>query len=54
MATMKKKFSVTKEVRKLARERVGPVPAERIIVPKLTRRKTKYKLSVAASELDDE
>jgi len=53
MATKKKKFSVTKEVRKLARERVGPVPAERIIVPKLGRRKAKYKLSIADSELED-
>ena len=52
MAT-KKKFSVSKEIRKLARERVGPVPAERIIVPKPTQRKAKYNLPVAASDLED-
>jgi len=42
MATKKQIFSATKEVRKLARERVGPVPAERVIKPK-TARKPKHK-----------
>jgi len=42
MATKKKVFSATKEVRKLARERVGLVPAERVIKPK-TARQPKHK-----------
>jgi hypothetical protein len=51
MATKKKKFSVTKEVRKLARERVGPVPAERVITPK-SEKKAKYKLSISLDSTD--
>lgn len=39
----KKKFDLKKEVRKLARERVGPVPATRPIEPKRIRKKPKYK-----------
>ncbi len=38
----KKKFEAKKEVRKLARERVGVVPASQVIVPKSSR-KPKYK-----------
>ena len=39
----KKKFDVKKEIRKLARERVGTVPAARPIQPKQLRKKPKYK-----------
>jgi hypothetical protein len=38
----KKKFDVGKEVRAIARERVGPVKSERVIVPK-AERKPKHK-----------
>ena len=40
-----RKFDVKKEIRKLARERVGTVPAARVIVPKLARKKPKHKKS---------
>ena len=43
----KQKFDVKKEVRKLARERVGTVPAARVIVPKPARKKPKHKKSLA-------
>ena len=42
LAVKKQKFSATKEIRKLARERVGKVPAERIITPKADK-KIKHK-----------
>jgi hypothetical protein len=42
----KPKFDVDKEIRKLARERVGTVPAARVIVPKLARKKPKHKKTV--------
>jgi hypothetical protein len=38
----KKKFDMPKEIRAIARERVGTVKAERVIVPK-AERKPKYK-----------
>ncbi len=38
----KKKFDATKEVRSIARERVGVVKPSRVIVPK-AERKEKYK-----------
>jgi hypothetical protein len=43
MARKKPKFDVPKEIRKLARERVGTVPSARVIVPKLERKKPKHK-----------
>jgi hypothetical protein len=43
----KQKFDVKKEIRKLARERVGIVPAARVIVPKPARKKPKHKKNVA-------
>ena len=46
----KLKFDVKKEIRKLARERVGTVPAARVIVPKLERKKPKYKKSAIDEE----
>jgi hypothetical protein len=42
----KPKFDIDKEIRKLARERVGTVPAARVIVPKLARKKPKHKKAV--------
>ena len=42
MAKKAKKFSARKEVRAIARERVGPVKAGKVIVPK-SERKPKYK-----------
>lgn len=52
MATKKKTFSATKEVRKLARERVGPVPAERVIKPKTARRAKHKNLSPDSADPD--
>jgi len=42
----KRKFDVKKEIRKLARERVGTVPSARVIVPKPARKKPKHKKKV--------
>jgi len=38
-----KKFDRKKEVRRLARERVGSVPSPKVIVPKTKRKKPKHK-----------
>lgn len=38
-----KKYNATKEIRKLARERVGAPPAPKVIVPKTQRKKPKHK-----------
>jgi len=46
----KPKFDIDKEIRKLARERVGTVPAARVIVPKLARKKPKHKKAVEKEE----
>jgi hypothetical protein len=43
MAKRKEKFDQKKEVRAIARERVGPVKASRAIVPKVERKKPKHK-----------
>lgn len=43
MAKRKVKFNQKKEVRAIARERVGPVKASRAIVPKVDRKKPKHK-----------
>ena len=48
MARKKQKFDAKKEIRKLARERVGIVPSSRVIVPKLARRKPKHKKPIEA------
>jgi hypothetical protein len=50
MARKKPKFDVKKEIRKLARERVGTVPSARVIVPKLERKKTKHKKPIAEDQ----
>jgi hypothetical protein len=43
---IKAKFDQKKEVRAIARERVGPVKAARVIVPKTDRKKPKHKKEV--------
>ena len=45
------KFDVEKEIRKLARERVGVVPASKPIIPKQLRKKPKYKEPVTGDEV---
>ena len=47
----KKKFDMKKEVRKLARERVGPVPAAKTFQPKSARKKPKHKKPIAEEDL---
>jgi hypothetical protein len=49
MARKKQKFDVKKEIRKLARERVGRVPSSRVILPKLARKKPKHKKPIEES-----
>jgi hypothetical protein len=39
----KKKFDLTKEVKAIARERVGTVPAAKALEPKSLRKKPKHK-----------
>ena len=39
----KRQFDITKEVKAIARERVGPVPAGKTMEPKATRKKPKHK-----------
>jgi hypothetical protein len=39
----KKTFSASKEVKAIARERVGPVPAGKTMEPKASRKKPKHK-----------
>jgi hypothetical protein len=43
MARRRRTFDLKKEVRKLARDRVGTVPSSRTIVPKAQRKKPKHK-----------
>lgn len=43
MARKKKAFSVAKEVKAIARERVGRIPSEKTLEPKSARRKPKHK-----------
>jgi hypothetical protein len=43
-------FDIGKEIRKLARERVGKVPAARTIQPKLARKKPKHKKPLTETE----
>jgi hypothetical protein len=47
MARKKEKFDMKKEVRKLARERVGTVPSSKTILPKSERDKPKHKKAIA-------
>jgi hypothetical protein len=50
MARKKQTFDMKKEVRKLARERVGTVPSSRPILPKPRRNKPKYKKPITDEE----
>lgn len=50
MARKKQTFDMKKEVRKLARERVGTVPSSKPIVPKAERRKPKHKKLLEATD----
>ncbi len=43
MPPKKKRFDVSKEVKAIARERVGTVPAAKPIEPKASRKKPKHK-----------
>ena len=43
MPRKKKTFSAAREVRAIARERVGPIPPGKPINPKSTRKKPKHK-----------
>lgn len=52
MARKKPKFDMRKEVRKLARERVGTVRSARVIVPKPARKKPKHKKPPGEGELE--
>ena len=49
MPRKKKSFDLAKEVKAIARERIGRVPAAKTIQPKSSRKKPKHKPS-----LDDE
>ena len=46
MPRKKPRFDVGKEIRSIARERVGPVRAERVIVPKTARKKPRHKKKI--------
>ena len=50
MASKQKKFNVPKEIRKLARERIGTVQPSRPIEEKPARRKPKHKKPVEAED----
>ena len=54
MARKKQSFDIKKEVRKLARQRVGAVPPGGTIVPKTERKKPKHKrpVRIETEELD--
>jgi hypothetical protein len=50
----KKVFDQKKEVRALARERVGAVKSSRVLVPKTERKKPKHKATLAGLGSDPE
>ena len=52
MARKKQIFDFKKEVRKLARDRVGTVPSSKPITPKSERKKPKHKKPLTADEPD--
>jgi hypothetical protein len=45
-----KPFDIPKEVKAIARERVGPVPPSRTITPKAERAKPKHKQNLPAAD----
>jgi hypothetical protein len=50
MVRKSKQFDSKKGVRRLARERVGTVPAPKVIVPKTQRKKPKHKKAIDVEE----
>jgi hypothetical protein len=46
-----KKYDVKKEIRRLARERVGGLPSPKVIIPKTERKKPKHKRAIEADDL---
>ncbi|HLY16768.1 MAG TPA: hypothetical protein VKR61_06065 [Bryobacteraceae bacterium] len=52
MPRTKQPFDMKKEVRKLARERVGTVPSSKVIVPKSDRQRIKHKKPLASVDED--
>ena len=50
MVRKPKQFDSKKGVRRLARERVGTVPAPKVIVPKTQRKKPKHKKAIDVEE----
>ena len=50
MPRKKKAFDLGKEVKAIARERVGSIPASKTIPPKSTRKKPKYKKPAGEEE----
>jgi hypothetical protein len=52
--TKLKRFDIPKEVKAIARERVGPVPPSRAITPKAQRTKPKHKVDLLADDPLDE
>jgi hypothetical protein len=46
--TKLKRFDIPKEVKAIARERVGPVPPSQTITPKAEREKPKHKVNLLA------
>ena len=46
-----KKYDVNKAIRAIARERVGTVPAHKVIVPKTQRKRPKHKKPIQAEEI---
>jgi hypothetical protein len=50
MKRPKTKYSAKKELKSIARERVGPVKSARVIVPKTARKKPKYKTPISIDE----
>lgn len=48
-----KRFDQKKGVRRLARERVGPVPPGKVIQPKDLRKKPKHKKSMSPDDAEE-
>jgi hypothetical protein len=51
LARKKKAFNFGKEVKAIARERVGPVPSGKVLEPKSSRKKPKHKKQVEEESL---
>lgn len=47
----RKEYDVNKAIKAIARERVGAVPAHKIIVPKTQRKRPKHKKPILTDEL---